>query len=98
MEIREEKAAIIGIFIKDFDAVPKVNGILHDYAEDIIGRIGIPCRDRDLHVISIILSTTPDRISALSGKLGRIEGITAKAMQAKIHTYTSALPMSEEIT
>ena len=46
MEIREEKAAIIGIFIKDFDAVPKVNGILHDYAEDIIGRIGIPCRDR----------------------------------------------------
>ena len=55
MEIREEKAAIIGIFIKDFDAVPKVNGILHDYAEDIIGRIGIPCRDRDLHVISIIL-------------------------------------------
>ena len=50
MEIREEKAAIIGIFIKDFDAVPKVNGILHDYAEDIIGRIGIPCRDRDLHV------------------------------------------------
>ena len=52
MEIREEKAAIIGIFIKDFDAVPKVNGILHDYAEDIIGRIGIPCRDRDLHVIS----------------------------------------------
>ena len=66
MEIREEKAAIIGIFIKDFDAVPKVNGILHDYAEDIIGRIGIPCRDRDLHVISIILSTTPDRISALS--------------------------------
>ena len=43
MEIREEKAAIIGIFIKDFGAVPKVNGILHDYAEDIIGRIGIPC-------------------------------------------------------
>ena len=62
MEIREEKAAIIGIFIKDFDAVPKVNGILHDYAEDIIGRIGIPCRDRDLHVISIILSTTPDTV------------------------------------
>ena len=76
MEIREEKAAIIGIFIKDFDAVPKVNGILHDYAEDIIGRIGIPCRDKDLHVISII--------SALSGKLGRIEGITAKAMQANL--------------
>ena len=84
MEIGYEKAAIIGILIKDFAAVRKLNGIFHDYAEDIIGRIGIPCRDRDLHVISIILSTTPDRISALSGKLGRIEGITAKAMQANL--------------
>ena len=73
MESKEEKTAIIGIFIKDFNAVPKVNGILHDYAEDIIGRIGIPYRQKGLHVISIILSTTPDRISALSGRLGRME-------------------------
>ncbi len=84
MEAKEEKAAIIGIFIKNFDAVPMVNGILHDYAEDIIGRIGIPYRQKGLHVISIILSTTPDRISALSGRLGRIEGVTAKAMQANL--------------
>ena len=81
MENHEEKAAIIGIFIKDFNAVSKVNGILHDFAGDIIG---IPCREKDLHVISIILSTTPERISALSGKLGRIEGVTAKAMQANL--------------
>ena len=84
MENHEEKAAIIGIFIKDFNTVSKVNGILHDFAGDIIGRIGIPCREKDLHVISIILSTTPERISALSGKLGRIEGVTAKAMQANL--------------
>lgn len=83
-ENKEQKAAIIGIFIKDFDAVPKVNGILHDFAEDIIGRIGIPYRAKELHVISIILSTTSDRISALSGQLGRIEGVTAKAMQANL--------------
>lgn len=84
MEAKEEKAAIIGIFIKNFDAVPMVNGILHDYAEDIIGRIGIPYRQKGLHVISIILSTTPDCISALSGRLGRIDGVTAKAMQANL--------------
>lgn len=83
-ENKEQKAAIIGIFIKDFDAVPKVNVILHDFADDIIGRIGIPYRAKELHVISIILSTTPDRISALSGQLGRIEGVTAKAMQANL--------------
>lgn len=84
MEMKEEKAAIIGIFITNFDSVPKVNQILHDYADDIIGRIGIPHREKGLHVISIILSTTPDRISALSGRLGRMEGVTAKAMQTNL--------------
>ena len=84
MEMKEEKTAIIGIFITNFDSVPKVNQILHDYADDIIGRIGIPHREKGLHVISIILSTTPDRISALSGRLGRMEAVTAKAMQTNL--------------
>lgn len=84
MDKNETKAAIIGIFIKNFDSVSKVNALLHDYADDIIGRIGIPYREKELHVISVILCTTPDRISALSGRLGRIDGVTAKAMQANL--------------
>ena len=80
----EDKVAIIGIFIQDFNAAVKVNDLLHEYADCIIGRIGVPYRDKSLNIISVILSAPADRISALSGKLGRIEGISAKAMQAKI--------------
>ena len=66
MENHEEKAAIIGIFIKDFNAISKVNGILHDFAGDIIGRIGIPCREKDLHRVRRL------RISVLSGPVVQV--------------------------
>lgn len=80
----EEKVAIIGIFIKDTTAAPKVNELLHEYAHCIIGRIGVPYREKSLNIISIIVSASADDISALSGKLGRIKGISAKAMQARL--------------
>ncbi len=80
----EEKVAVIGIFIQDMAAVAKVNELLHEYADYIIGRIGIPYREKKLNIISVIICASPDQISTLSGKLGRIEGISAKAMQAKI--------------
>lgn len=80
----EEKVAIIGIFIQDINAAAQVNELLHEYADCIIGRIGIPCREKSLNIISVIVNATSDQISTLSGKLGRIKGISAKAMQAKI--------------
>ena len=80
----EEKVAIIGILIQDISAAAAVNELLHEYADCIIGRIGIPYREKSLNIISVIVCAPPDRISALSGKLGRIKGISAKAMQAKI--------------
>ena len=80
----EEKVAIIGIFIQDTNAITKVNELLHEYADCIIGRIGIPFRERSLNIISVIVNASSDRISTLSGKLGRIEGISAKAMQANL--------------
>lgn len=80
----EEKVAIIGIFIQDMSAVERVNELLHEYADCIIGRIGIPYREKSLNIISVIVNASSDRISTLSGRLGRIEGIRAKAMQAKL--------------
>lgn len=80
----EEKVAIIGIFIRDMSAVTKVNELLHEYADYIIVRTGIPYREKALHIISVIICAEPDKVSALSGKLGRIRGISAKAMQAKL--------------
>ena len=80
----EEKVAIIGIFIQDVTATAQVNELLHEYADCIIGRIGVPYRDKSLNIISVIVDATSDQISTLSGKLGRIKGISAKAMQATI--------------
>lgn len=79
----EEKVAIIGIFVSDQNAVGQVNELLHEYAPYIIGRMGLPYKEKSIHIMSIILSASPDVISALSGKLGRIQGISAKAMQSK---------------
>ena len=79
----EEKVAVIGIFIQDVNAAAQVNELLHEYADCIVGRIGIPYREKSLNIISVIVDATSDQISTLSGKLGRIKGITAKAMQAK---------------
>ncbi len=80
----EERIAIIGIFITDQEAAEKVNRLLHEYSDCIIGRMGIPFRERSINIISIIVCATQDRISALSGRLGRMEGITAKAMQTQV--------------
>lgn len=80
----EEKVAIIGIFIQDVTAAAQVNELLHEYADCIIGRIGVPYREKSLNIISVIVDATSDQISTLSGKLGRIKGISVKAMQAKI--------------
>ena len=79
----ETRVAVMGIIVEDSGSVEGLNSLLHEYADYIIGRIGIPYREKKLNIISVIVCAPPDIISALSGKLGRIEGISAKAMQAK---------------
>lgn len=80
----EEKVAIIGIFISDIQASSQVNQLLHEYARCIIGRMGLPYKDKAINIMSVIVSATADEISSLSGKLGRIPNITVKTMQAKL--------------
>ena len=79
----ETKLSIIGIFIQSPDAVHAVNELLHCYADKIVGRMGLPYRDRGVNVISVIIDAPADDISALAGKLGKIPGISAKTMQSK---------------
>ena len=86
----EERVAIIGIFITDSSAAAKVNDLLHEYSDCIRGRMGVPCREKSMNIISIIVSAEPGRISALSGRLGRIEGISSKAMQAQVKPGASS--------
>lgn len=80
----EEKVAIIGLFIHDPSAAERVNDILHKHADRIIGRMGVPYRERGMNIMSIIVQASSDEVSALSGTLGRIEGVTVKTMQTPI--------------
>lgn len=79
----ENKIAVVAIIISDFNAVEKVNSILHDYRENIIGRLGIPYKERGLSVISIVVDATQETINSLSGKLGMIKGVSSKVLTTK---------------
>ncbi|HKL99299.1 MAG TPA: TM1266 family iron-only hydrogenase system putative regulator [Mobilitalea sp.] len=80
----DTRIVIIGIIINDIDKVEKVNAILHDYRDYIIGRMGIPYREKSVSVISVVLDAPNDTISALSGKLGMIPNISTKTIYSKV--------------
>lgn len=80
----ESRIAIIGIMVEDFDATEKINLVLHEYGSYIVGRMGIPYKDRNIFVISVIIDAPNDVISTISGKLGMIKGVTAKSMYSKL--------------
>jgi putative iron-only hydrogenase system regulator len=82
----ETKIALIGIMIHQPDAVERTNQILHEYADYIVGRMGIPYRSRGVNIISVTLDAPEPVISALAGKLGQIRGISVKSMIAKEKT------------
>lgn len=82
----ETRIAIIGIIVEDIDSTGQVNDILHDYSMYIIGRMGIPYREQDINVISIAVDAPADVINTVAGKLGKVPGVSAKAM------YSGASP------
>ena len=79
----EDRIAIIGIIVEDVDSTDRVNQILHDYGMYIIGRMGIPYREKNVSIINIVLDAPQDVINTLAGKLGKISGVSAKAMYSK---------------
>ena len=79
----ETRVAVISIIIEDPASVQPMNEVLHQYADHIIGRMGIPYRDRGVSVISLVVDGTNDEVSALTGTLGRIPGISVKSMLEK---------------
>lgn len=74
----ETRVAVMSIIVEDPDAVEKLNAILHDHGEYIIGRMGIPYRKRHVNIISIALDASQDTIAALAGKIGSLSGISVK--------------------
>lgn len=80
----ETRIALIGIVVENRDSVEKLNAILHEYGEFIIGRMGIPYPKRNVSVISVVLDAPNDTINALSGKLGMVPHVSIKTVYSKL--------------
>ncbi len=80
----ETRIAVIGIVVESEESVEQLNEILHEYREYIIGRMGIPYRQKGLNIISIAVDAPQDAISALSGKVGRLQGVSSKTAYAGV--------------
>lgn len=78
------RVAQIGIIIEDKTNIEKVNLVLSEFGEFIIGRMGIPYKEKNINVISIVLDAPSEKINSLTGKLGMIKGISAKTLFSKI--------------
>lgn len=77
------RVAVIGIIVEDKNQAESVNALLHQYGEYIIGRMGLPYKKREMNIISVIVDAPQDIISALSGKLGRLSGVSSQALYTK---------------
>ena len=75
----QTRIAVISIIVEKPEAVVALNDLLHQYSQYVIGRMGIPYRHRDISIISVAVEAPQDAISSLSGKLGRMDGVSAKA-------------------
>ena len=74
----ETRVAVVGIIVEDIEQSERVNAIRHEYSQYILGRMGIPYRERGVSIISIAIDAPQDVINTLSGRLGRLPGISAK--------------------
>lgn len=79
----DNRVALIGIMVENPDSIEKMNQLLHEYGSYIIGRMGIPYRERSLSIISIVVNAPMNQISSLSGKLGMLDGISTKTIYSK---------------
>lgn len=81
---KEGRIALLGIIVEQLDVTDRLNSILHEYGGYIIGRMGIPHRQRGVSVISIVMDAPDEVISAASGKIGMLPGVSAKTVYSKV--------------
>lgn len=79
----ETRIALIGIIVEQISASAEVNHILHEYSQYIIGRMGLPYKEKNVSIISIVVDAENNIISSMSGKLGMVKGISVKTMYSK---------------
>ena len=79
----QERIAVISIIVENPESVERLNAILHDYSSRIIGRMGIPYREKKLSIICVAIDAPQDEIAALSGKIGNLDGVSTKTTYSK---------------
>jgi putative iron-only hydrogenase system regulator len=80
----ETRVAVISIIVTESDRVEMLNELLHEYSAYIIGRMGIPYKEKGISIISVAIDAPMDKINSLTGALGRLDGINAKVTYAKV--------------
>ena len=84
----DTRVAIIAIIVEDSESIETLNQLLYDARDHIIGRMGIPYREKGISIISIAIDASQDIISALSGKIGRLKGVSTKTAYSNVITHT----------
>ncbi len=82
----ETRVAVMGIIVEDRNSVDALNHILHEYGEHIIGRMGLPYREKNINIVSIAVDASQDTISALAGKIGKLSGVSVKTAYSNVIT------------
>ena len=80
----ENRVSVISIIVKDEEAAGAVNDLLHEYRQYIVGRMGLPYRQRGISIISVVIDAPQEAASSLSGKLAMVDGVPAKTLTAKL--------------
>ncbi len=86
MDNKETRVAVMGIIVEETESVEPLNALLHEYARYIIGRMGVPYRERGISIVSVALDAPQDSISALSGKIGKLRGVSVKTAYSNVIT------------
>ncbi len=93
MPSQEKRIGTVGILVRDNERADKVNEVLHRFAHIIVGRMGVPYREQNLAVIALIIDGTTDEVGAMTGALGRIQGVSVKSA---LHSPHAQRPISDE--
>ncbi len=83
----ESRIAVIGIIVENKSSIEALNAILHDFGDAIIGRMGLPYRQKGLNIISVVVDAPQDTIAALAGKIGALEGVSSKTAFSNVITH-----------
>ena len=83
----ETRIAVMGIIVENINSVEELNRLLHQSGKYIIGRMGLPYRDKKVHIVSIAIDAPQDVISALSGKIGKLDGVSVKTAYSNVISH-----------